>query len=538
MIEAKADAPRGVKLGSLRRSLVVAGLFGGGAVALSALSWPLAGLSLGGCAGALAAAWRQAGRLAEAGRAEMAELRRAREVAESASFAKSRYLADVSHDIRSPLNAIYGYAQLVERADDAGAAEAAGVIRRCAEHINTMVEALLDIAQVENGVLRVKTEVVNLDAFLDQILRMVRPAASAKGLGFAYAPQGRLPGQVRMDQGRLRQVLLNLLMNAVKYTEEGQVTLSVRHSGQIASFEVRDTGPGIRPEDQAAIFEAFKRGSAVDPQEAQPGAGLGLSISRTLTQIMGGELELVETGPQGTCFRLTLMLGEVAQTVATAPKPRRITGYRGSRRRVLIIDDEAEQRDLLTRLLGPLGFDITTAASGAAALDLCDMGRFDIAISDISMPGMNGWQTAAALRARMGDGIRILMLSANAQEFHRPEQGPELAEAPPAHDRFLVKPVAFAALLDTLGEMAGLAWVREDAESEPHTAVPAELGEAALVHVEKLRELLRIGYVRGIESEIRELALVAPEAKGLTDDLFACLDRFDIAGMARLLEPF
>ena len=475
-----------------------------------------------------------------------AQLARAKAVAESASFAKSRYLADISHDIRSPLNAIYGYAQLVERAGSAQEVpqEAASVIRRCTEHINAMVEGLLDIAQVENGVLRIKTETVDFESFLEQIVRMVRPAASSKGLAFVYAPQGRLPGHVRMDQGRLRQILLNLLFNAVKYSDSGSVTLAVRYSNQIATFEVRDTGPGIAPQDQAEIFEAFRRGSDA-ATDKQAGAGLGLSIARTLAEILGGQLDLVESTKAGTVFRLALMLGETNDTSAGAPASakRRIVGYEGPSRRVLVVDDEAENRDLMARLLRPLGFDVLVASGGEAALALCEAYVFDLAVLDISMAGMSGWQVAAALRQRWGDGVRILMLSGNAQEFHKPALGPDLAAVgfEPAHDRFLLKPVAYDALVEALGSLAGLVWRREG-EDEADEAEP-EIHDGALDvvaqgHIERLQELLRIGYVRGIEAEIRLLAEAAPAAKALTGELYACLDRFDLAAMARILERY
>jgi signal transduction histidine kinase len=136
---------------------------------------------------------------------------------------------------------------------------------------------------------------------MEQVIRMVRPAASSKGLEFHYETSGRLPAVVRMDQSRLKQVLLNLLLNAVKYTDHGSVTLSLRYSGQVATFDVRDTGPGIRDEDQRAIFEPFDRGGN-DALHSRPGVGLGLAIARAIMGILGGQLELASTSEQGTCF--------------------------------------------------------------------------------------------------------------------------------------------------------------------------------------------------------------------------------------------
>ena len=465
---------------------------------------------------------------------------KARQAAETANEAKSRYLANVSHEIRSPLNAIYGYAQLVERNDGAGAQEAATVIRRCSEHITSLVEALLDISQVEVGVIRVKPEPVRLDQFIEQIMRMVRPAASAKGLEFHYETKGRLPEVVRMDQSRLKQVLLNLLLNAVKYTDHGSVTLFLRYSGQVATFEVRDTGPGIREEDQRAIFEPFDRGGN-DALHSRPGVGLGLAIARAIMGILGGQLELAGTSEEGTCFRLTIMLGEVAQTSAKPAKPREISGYLGRRRRILICDDDPEQRKFLTELLGSLGFEVEAVPNGEAAVALVEgdgAPDFDLAILDITLPGIDGWTTAQHIRARYGEDIRILMLSANAGEFHRPET------REPVHDQFLVKPVAFNQLIETIGGLLDLAWGVESEAVRPSLPLFAETVEEGAQapatnpdqdRTARLRELLRIGYVRGLEQEIRQLA-AQPETAELAGKLFTCLDRFDLSGMTRILE--
>lgn len=465
---------------------------------------------------------------------------KARQAAETANEAKSRYLANVSHEIRSPLNAIYGYAQLVERNDGAGAQEAATVIRRCSEHITSLVEALLDISQVEVGVIRVKPEPVRLDQFIEQLIRMVRPAASAKGLDFHYETQGRLPAVVRMDQSRLKQVLLNLLLNAVKYTDQGSVTLFLRYSGQVATFEVRDTGPGIREEDQRAIFEPFDRGGN-DALHSRPGVGLGLAIARAIMGILGGQLELAGTSEEGTCFRLTIMLGEVAQTTSQPAKKREVSGYLGRRRHVLICDDDAEQRKFLTELLTSLGFVVQAVPNGETAVALIESETspaFDLAILDISLPGIDGWTTAQHVRERFGEDIRILMLSANAGEFHRPET------RKPVHDQFLVKPVAFNQLIETIGGLLDLAW---GVESEPaRAALPlfaasdeTKVSDSGTTEVAdrtaRLRELLRIGYVRGLEQEIRQLA-AQPETAELAGKLFTCLDRFDLSGMTRILE--
>jgi signal transduction histidine kinase len=468
---------------------------------------------------------------------EFTELTRAKQAAENANLAKSRYLANVSHEIRSPLNAIYGYAQLFERGDGVNAREAARVILRCSEHLTNLVEGLLDISQLEFGVLRVRTEEVRFGPFMDQIVSMMRPAAVSKGLAFHYEPPARSPDVVRLDPSRFRQVLINLLSNAIKFTDQGSVTLKVSYAGQIATFEVRDTGPGIPAEDHERIFERFERGAAAGPGDSgtriKSGAGLGLAIARTLVEILGGRLELESEVGRGSCFRITTMLSEVAGRVVIPSAARKPLGYKGRRREVLLVEDDADQRQFMQQLLISLGFSVRAEANGEAAIAALGSVPLDLAILDISLPGMSGWEVGAALRARFGEEIQILMLSANSEELHRPDF------AAPAHDRFLVKPVEFETLADTIGELLRLVWEWDEPQPEPAPAPEHEpqaaFGESALPHVARLQEYLRIGYARGIEAEVRALEEAAPDAGELVRRLYDCLDRYDLSGMARLL---
>jgi len=207
------------------------------------------------------------------------QLAKERDAAIVASEAKSRYLANVSHEIRSPLNAIYGYSQLMERGTTTVPRDAARIIRRSAEHLSDLVEGLLDISLVEHGQTRVASDVVRLPAFLEHLEQMFRPQAEAKGLRFVNRQSGRIPEFVRTDQKRLRQVLINLLANAVKFTEEGEIELALSFGSEVATFEVRDTGPGVPASSRERIFIPFERGTgAVAHAE---GAGLGRPCLRS-----------------------------------------------------------------------------------------------------------------------------------------------------------------------------------------------------------------------------------------------------------------
>jgi signal transduction histidine kinase/CheY-like chemotaxis protein len=456
---------------------------------------------------------------------------RAKDAAEIANLAKARYLANVSHEIRSPLNAIYGYAQLVEQGADVRPADAARVIRRCCEHMTSLVESLLDMSQLENGLLRVRSDIIRLPDFLEQIVWMMRPAAEAKGLTFIHEPPARLPEFVRTDQSRLRQALINLIGNAIKFTDEGSVSFRIAYRGQVATLEIEDTGPGIGPEDQQRIFDPYEQVTSPGGH-ARPGVGLGLPITKAIIEILGGKLELESTPGRGSCFRVTLMLSEPANALEPEAPRRRIIGYEGPQRSVLLVDDDPDQRDFLERFLTACGFEVVSLPNGEAAVTLCGSRGFDLTVLDISLPGISGWETAARIREKLGQDVVIVMASANAQEFHRPEYHQ------PTHDHFFVKPYRLDKMAEAMSALLRLSWKWEATGSpgDGAAAVSGRLPLGAVAHVERLRERIQIGHVRGIEAEIALLAEAAPDHGRLISALYAALDEFDLAGMAKLLE--
>jgi len=459
-----------------------------------------------------------------------AELQRAKEAAEAANAAKSRYLVSVSHEIRSPLNSIYGYAQLMERGHEIAPVEAAKVIRRSAEHLTNLVEGLMDISQVESGVLRISSETVRLSPFVDQIANMFRPQAQSKGIEFLYERPEKLPDFVRTDQKRLRQILINLLSNAIKFTRSGSVTFRVQYRSQMATFDIIDTGIGIAPDDLKRIFDPFERGSNPDAQK-QKGIGLGLAITQALVQILGGDLSVVSTAEKGTQFTVRLMLGHVAG-VADSQPVESIRGYEGDRRKILLIDDDAVQVAVLRGLLEPLDFIVLEALNGAAGMEIAARERPDIVLLDISMPGESGWDICRALRETLSGGVRIVMVSANAHEFHRGGDGRA------AHDMFLMKPVDLDALLDAIADQLRIRWTGDALPAPPPSiedeALPPLPQEAASILAD-IEQKAIIGHVRGIEASIRALEEAVPDAALLTRRLLAHLDRFDLKGLIRTI---
>ncbi|MDU6830178.1 MAG: ATP-binding protein, partial [Bradyrhizobium sp.] len=257
-----------------------------------------------------------------------AELQRAKEVAESANLAKSRYVVGLSHELRSPLNAISGYAQLLEQ--DTSLApkprDQVRVVRRSADHLSGLIDGILDISKIEAGRLYLSRDEVRLSEFLDQLVGMFRLQAAAKGIDFVFKRPAVLPLVVYADEKRLRQILINLLSNAIKFTQEGSVQFVVHYRSPVAEFEVIDTGPGIQPDDLERIFAPFERG-ALGAAQPQTGTGLGLTISRLLAGVMGGDIKVESKVGLGSTFKVKILLSEVTNPTRHAPVKAPVAGY-------------------------------------------------------------------------------------------------------------------------------------------------------------------------------------------------------------------
>ena len=462
-----------------------------------------------------------------------AELQKAKEAAEAANYAKSRYLVGLSHELRTPLNAVMGYAQVLER--DAGLgvqrARSVKVIRRSAEHLSGLIDGLLDISKIEAGRLELARDEIRLGDFLEQLCEMFRPQADAKGLAFRFTRPTLLPEVVATDEKRLRQILVNLLSNAVKFTTSGEVHFDVAMRSEIATFTVTDTGRGIPEGEIDRIFEPFERGWAA---KNHPGLGLGLTITKMLSTLMGGDVRVDSREGEGSRFRVRVHLAVVRDPVVSKPALP-IQGYEGRRRTIMVVDDHAEHRDLVREVLEPLGFTVLEAEDGPSALALAAEIRPDLFFLDISMPGMNGWELAAALREAGFTEVRIIILSANVGES-RPPDGEVVV-----HDDVVAKPFDVRRLLDRVRAALGLEWLHEAPVVETPVAAVAVVDERPTR--EEARDLLqfaRIGYVRGVAEG---LAAITASVRGSGGEPGARLARltkaaeaFDMTGLVGELE--
>jgi len=428
-------------------------------------------------------------------------LQKARHVAEQANRAKSRYITAISHELRTPLNSILGYAQILDADADIPPArrQAVSVIRKSGDHLLSVIEGTLDIARIEGGKLTLDVRALDFPDFLQQIVGMFELQARNKGLSFEYQPAGEIPPVVRVDEKRLRQILINVLGNAVKFTVRGGVTFKVECRREMAVFDIRDSGPGIPAADLERIFEPFERGSTAQAG----GSGVGLTIARMLTDLMGGQMQVSSTPGEGTLFRIRLFLPQVhsAQAARELPRSNRI-GYVGVRRRILVVDNEKVDRDMLQSMLEPLGFVLEQAASGEEALKAIPRFAPHLVFMDLGMPGIDGWETLRRIRQQQLTGAHLAVLSANA--FDKGLDN----DAGIAPDDFIVKPLRLPELLDWLGRKLQLEWV--SADSPPPPAAPAPQAPPPIVapaeaHLAALDELIVLGYLRGILNKLGEI---------------------------------
>ena len=467
-----------------------------------------------------------------------AELQAAKNVAEAANQAKTRYVAGITHELRTPLNSILGYAQILLK-DDRLADEpkrALATIHRSGEHLHALIDGLLDLARIEAGRLRLDPAPVPVREFLDDLVHMVAPQAAAKHLQFELQTEGRVPDYIRADAKRLRQILINLLGNAVRFTDQGRITLRLDHTREVARFQVIDTGIGIAEQDLERIFLPFERGSA-GRRSGEPGTGLGLTITHLLTQLMGGELTVDSTPGQGSTFTVRLYLSEIAAPAPRSPQAlarhRPVTGYIGRRRSLLVVDDHPTQRQMLAGMLLPLGFQIREAASGSECLESVLHAPPDAVLLDITMDDMDGWETARRLRAAGAAGaadMPIIMVSANAFE----NRADKLAEA--GAQAFVDKPVIESELLAALQKHLQLEWVAE--LPMPGWAPPALPGPAPLPgeYAATLTRLARLGHAQGLQQALDRLQQAHPQCTAQAAALRALVDRYAFTDLLTALQ--
>ncbi|MEB3831856.1 PAS domain S-box protein [Phormidium sp. CCY1219] len=483
-----------------------------------------------------------------------AELERAKEVAESANRAKSAFLASMSHELRTPLNAILGFAQLMQRSSTLLPEHRnhIAIINRSGEHLLTLINDLLNMAKIEAGRTTLNEHEFNLHGFLDNLQKIFALKAKDKHLELVFSINADLPKWAIADEVKLRQVLINLLGNALKFTDVGRVTLRVfprssdlsptspplpstqRQTKVNIAFSVEDTGPGIPETELEDIFQPFLQTRT--GKQSQEGTGLGLAIARQFVQLMGGELSVSSTLGQGSSFSFTIPLTvtEFTHKKTPLPPPPLAISLAPNQPsyRILIADDRPDNRQLLVQFLSPLGFDIKEAKDGAETLELWQGWHPHVILMDMQMPGISGWEATRQIKGKKpspngnfipGENLppTPVIIAVTASCFAEDKHATIAAGC----DDAIAKPFKTADILSTLQTHLGVSYIYE---SETPQSLPALTDDNQLHPTEILvlsTELIQRIEQASIRAKLTQLYGAIAEIKPAHPQLAAKLQR-------------
>jgi signal transduction histidine kinase/CheY-like chemotaxis protein len=452
----------------------------------------------------------------------------------AATRAKSAFLANMSHEIRTPLNAIIGYTEIMLRDPAIRATHERPLrcVERAGAHLLELIDGILDLSRIEAGAMEVNEVDFDVHELIDGIGDLFRLRCADKGIAWKLRDNVASRNFVRSDQYKIRQVLVNLIGNAVKFTNAGEVVLSVSNEADRYTFEIRDTGIGIAADEQARLFRPFAQGAA---GIKKGGTGLGLAITRRNLEMLGSELALESTPGAGTTFRFTLRLPAATRAVAARARRRsdEVRLAPGTAVDALVTDDVEENRELLAYFLRGIGVSVRMAENGQDALDKIAARRPDIVFMDVRMPVMDGVE--ALRRIRAGQAVPHLPCVAITASAMAHEVEHYLAQG---FDRLLGKPFRLDAIQACLVELLNVRLV--PARAAPTGTGPAAVDLAAVVVPETiytgLRDAAEIGAITRIEQLIAEVRASGQTAAGLAALLEERLAQYDTDGISKLLE--